>query len=134
MLAALTAAFPASAGKPTATASTTIEDKGNCSFAVTYAWSGFSGSGLDAELAIGYKGDFGADVFFAWTRIADNAGGAGTVTKTFTLAGDASAHQFFARGNLFKVDKSGGLTAVRGAAAKSVYLAAQSCGTTATIS
>ena len=133
LLVALAIVLPANAGKPTASSSATITDEGNCKFTVTYAWSGFSGTGLDAEVAIGFKGEYGADFFFAWTHVTGQSGSEGFVSRTFTLTGDAAARQFFGRGNLFKVSKDSSLTAVRDASAKSVYLDAQTCGLTAGI-
>ena len=63
--------------------SATITDFGNCTFKVTYTWSGFSGTGLEAELALGYKGFGGANVFIAWMRVPNQDGnGAGLLFCT----------------------------------------------------
>ena len=121
LLLAAIVAVSANAGKPSSTtATTTITDNGACSFTVTYTWSGFSGTGLEAELALGYKALGGADVFLAWTRVPNQAG-SGSVSATFTLTGTpTSSHQYLGTGNLLKPSKKypSGLTAVANAAAR----------------
>jgi hypothetical protein len=128
--------LPAHAGKPSAGTTATITGNGACSFTVTYTWSGLSGTGLVAEIAIGYKGPFNADIVFAWTRVPNQAGSGGSVSATFTLTGAAAPHEFFGRGNLFQTSRksASGLTAVRNASAVSGYLASQECGLTPAVS
>ena len=128
--------LPANAGKPgSPTPTATITDNGGCSFTVTYTWSGFSGTGLVAELAFGYKWTWGANVVFAWERVPNQNGSGGSVSATFTLTGTPTSHEYFGRGNLFKVAKNdSSLTAVRNASAASGYLGAQACGSTVTVS
>jgi hypothetical protein len=104
---------------------------------VTYTWSGFSGTGLVAELALGYNGIGGANIFLAWTRVPNQVGSGGSVSATFKLAGSpTTSHQYLGHGNLFAIAKKypSGLTAVTNASAASEYLAAQACGPDATVS
>lgn len=131
--------MPANAEKPASTtATTTITDNGGCSFTVTYTWSGFSGTGLEAELALGYKGLGGANVYLGWTRVPNQAGISGSVSATFTLTGTPTspAHQYLGHGNLLKPSKKypSGVTGVPNASASSGYLGAQECGSTVAIS
>ena len=137
LLLAVILAIPANAGKPGSTAATvSITDNGGCSFTVTYTWSGFSGTGLEAEVALGYKEAGGANVIIGWMRVPNQAGG-GSTSATFTLTGTpTSSHEYLGRGNLFKPSKKypSGLAAVPNASAASGYLGAQACGSTVTIS
>ena len=131
-------AHAAPAGNPAATSTTTITTDGACSFTVTYTWSGFSGAGLVAEVAIGYRELGGANAVIAWTFTpANKAGSGGSASATFTLTGTPTrSHQFFGFGNLYKVAKNDptNLTSLRNASAKSDYLPAQSCGSEITTS
>jgi hypothetical protein len=136
VLLAVIFALPANAGKPSPTATTTITDNGGCSFTVTYTWTGFSGTGLEAELALGYKGLGGANVYLGWTRVPNQAGSSGSVSATFTLTGTpTSPHEYLGHGNLLKPSRKypSGATGVPDASASSGYLAAQECGSTVSI-
>jgi hypothetical protein len=130
--------LPAGAARPTATpaGSTTVTVVDTCSFRVTYTWSGFSGSGLVAELALGYRGEWGTNTFFAWTFVPGQAGASGSVSATFTLTGTSTSHEYFGFGELFKSSKksSSELTAVRDSAASSPYLAPVACGSDVAVS
>ena len=123
--------LPANAGNPGSTAAATITDNGGCSFTVTYAWSGFSGTGLDAEIAFGYEEIGGLDRFLAWTFIPNQVGSSGSVSKTFTLTGTPATHQYFGLGELLKLGKNA--RAVRNSRTESGYLE-QACGSIVTIS
>ena len=125
-------ALPANAGNPGSTATATVTDRGGCSFTVTYEWSGFTGTGLDAEIAFGYEEGGGLDVFLAWTFIPVGDGSSGSVSRTFTLTGTPAPHRYFGLGELLKIGKS--VRAVRNSRTESDYLDAQACGSTVTIS
>jgi hypothetical protein len=126
-------ALPANAGKPNpASAATKITVVGSCSFLVTYTWSGFSGSGLAAEVALESAEAGGAKLFFGRKDFFDQAGSGGSVSATFTLAGAPSTHRFFGYGVLFKI---GGRTSiVRNSYVESSALDPQECGEQVTIS
>jgi hypothetical protein len=130
-------ALPAGAGKPgSTTATATIVDHGDCSFTVIYEWSGFSGTGLHAELALGYEASGGLQVFIAWTFIPNQAGSSGSVSATFTLTGTPATHEYFGFAKLLKISTSDPTRArdVRNSFAESGYLEAQPCGSTVTVS
>ena len=107
LLALTVIVLPANAGKPGSSAATaTITDNGGCSFTVTYTWSGFSGTGLVAELALGYKGTGCANVVFAWTRIPNQAGSSGSVSATFSLTGTGASHDYLGRGTCSRLRRT----------------------------
>ena len=127
---------PATAAPPNRTASVSITDNGGCSFTVTYAWKGFSGTELEAEVAIGYT-EYDTHFFLAWTRTPNKSGSEGSASATFTLTGAAEEpRQFFGHGNLFSSSNKylSGLKAVRDAAAISSHLAPQACGLDVSVS
>jgi hypothetical protein len=137
VLLALTIVVPASAGPRSAT--TTITDNGSCSFTATYTWSGFAGSGLVADVTLGYKEAGGLLVYFASADFPDQVGSGGSISATFTLTGTPTlkAHQYFGRGNLFTAAKKNGpytLSSVRDSVVWSSNTAAQACGTVVTVS
>jgi hypothetical protein len=121
--------LPANAGKPSASATATITALEPCSFEVKYTWSGFSGSGLEAEVVLGSHEEGGLDFIYEWTFIPNQAGSSGFVSATFTLTGTPSTHEWFGFGQLFK---SASRT-VRNSYAESDYLE-QPCGPNVTIS
>ena len=130
-------AVPADAGKPQpATATTSISSLGTCVFTVTYTWSGFRGTDLQAELALGYKALGGARVVFAWTFVPSQIGASGSVSATFTLTGTPTTQEYFGFGELFGSSNKdpSGLTAVKDSAANSAFLAPESCGSDVSIS
>lgn len=130
LLLGLTFVLPANAGKPNAASATaTITVVGSCSFKVTYTWSGFSGTGLEAEVVLGSHEDGGLDFIYAWTFIPNQAGSSGSVSATFTLTGTPSTHEWFGFGQLFK---SASRT-VRNSYAESAALA-EACGSDVTVS
>ena len=127
---------PATAAPPGRTASVSITDNGGCSFTVTYAWKGFSGTGLEAEIAIGYT-EYDTHLFLAWTRTANKSGSEGSASATFTLTGATEEPRpFFGHGNLFSSSNKylSGLKAVRDAAAISGHLEPQACGSDVSVS
>ena len=135
LLTVLVMALPANAGSRTAT--TTISDNGSCSFTVTYTWSGFSGTALDAQVALAYRAAGGLNVFFAFAEFPNQVGSGGSVSATFTLTGTPTAsHPYFGRGALLAPAKKGPYTqsSVRESVVSSGLLATQVCGTTATVS
>lgn len=122
--------LPANAGKPNpATTTTSIAIVGTCSFEVTYTWSGFSGTGLEAEVVLGSHEGGGLDLIHAWTFIPNQAGSSGSVSATFTLTGPASTHEWFGFGQLFK---SASRT-VRNSYAESGFIV-DTCGSNVTVS
>jgi hypothetical protein len=131
LLLALTfSVLPANAGKPNAASATaTIAVVGTCSFKVTYTWSGFSGTGLEAEVILGSHEEGGLDFVYAWTFIPNQMGSSGSVSATFTLTGTPSTHEWFGFGQLFK---SASRT-VRNSYAESEYLV-DTCGSNVTVS
>jgi hypothetical protein len=125
---------PASAGQRTAT--TTITDHGDCSFTVTYEWTGFPGTGLDAQLALAYREVGGLNVFFAFADFPDQLGSDGSVAAKFTLSGTpTSTHPYFGRGALLAPAKKGPYTqsSVRGSVVYSGDVDTQACGSTVTV-
>ena len=135
-LLALTIALPASAtGKRSAT--TILTDNSGCSFTVSYTWSGFSGAGLVAEVALGVRAAGGANIVFATQQFPGQAGSGGSVTATFTLTGPATpSRRFFARGLLFKLAKPTDpwtLESVRDSVVYSSDSAAQVCGSSVSV-
>jgi hypothetical protein len=120
--------LPANAGKPSASGAATITALAPCSFKVEYTWSGFSGSGLEAEIVLGSHEEGGLDLIHAWTFIPNKAGDSGSASATFTLTGTPSTHEWFGFGQLFR---SAGRT-VRNSYAESDYLE-QSCGPNVTV-
>ena len=127
-------ALPANAGKPNQPqATTTIEPVGTCSFLVTYTWSGFSGSGLDAEVELASNVGGGAKLIYGRTYLLDQAGASGSFSAIFTLTGapTASASQFLGSGLLFKI--GGRASIVRNSYAESSALPPEACGTEVTI-
>lgn len=130
-------ALPANAGKPNpASATTTITVVGTCSFEVTYSWSGFSGSELQAELVLGSHERGGLDFILAWTFVPDQAGSSGSASATFTLTGTPSTHEFFGFGQLLKVARNDPtrVATVKNSYAESDALAPQDCGPNVTVS
>ena len=130
-------AVPATAAPPDRTAAVSITANGACSFTVEYVWTGFSGTGLEAEVAIGYRGEYGANVFLAWTLRPNQSGSLGSASATFTLSGSIEPpRQFFGHGNLFSQSNKSisGLKAVRDAAASSDLLEPQACGSDVSLS
>ena len=128
---------PATAAPPDRTASVSITANGGCSFTVEYVWTGFSGTGLEAEVAIGYKGVFGANIFLAWTFKLNQSGSGGSASATFTLSGSIEPpRQFFGHGNLLSQSNKSisGLKAVRDAAASSDLVEPQACGSDVSLS
>ena len=128
-------ALPANAGKPNQPqATTTIEPVGTCSFLVTYTWSGFSGSGLDAEVALASNVGGGAKLIYGRTYLVDQPGASGAFSATFTLTGTptASTSLFLGYGLLFKI--GGRASIVRDSYVESSALPPEACGTEVTIS
>ena len=133
LLFATSFALPATAGKPDqASASATIAVVGSCSFLVTYTWSGFSGTGLQALVGLASEEAGGANLIFGRKYLLDQAGAGGSVSATFTLAGAPSPHRFFAYGQLFKI--GGRVSTVRYSYAESSVLGPEACGTEVAIS
>jgi hypothetical protein len=127
---------PTTAARTGPTATVKIEDKGGCSFTVTYTWEGFSGTGLEAEVAIGYS-EYETNFFLAWTRTSNKSGSEGSASATFTLTGTIDEpRQFFGHGNLFSNSSKylSGLKAVRNASAISGLLAPLECGSDVSLS
>ena len=116
---------------------TLLTDNGACSFTVTYTWSGFSGTGLVAEVALGVRAAGGANIVFATQQFANRAGSGGSASATFTLTGTATtSRRFFGRGLLFKVAKPTDpwtLESVKDSVVYSGDSAAQVCGSSATV-
>ena len=107
------------------------------SFTVTYTWSGFSGTRLDAQVALAYRAAGGLNVFFAFAEFPNQVGSSGSVSATFTLTGTPTAsHPYFGRGALLAPAKKGPYTqsSVRDSVVSSGLLGTQVCGTTATVS
>jgi hypothetical protein len=128
---------PATAAPPGRTASVSITANGECSFTVEYVWTGFSGTGLTAEVAIGYKGEYGANIFLAWTLKPNQSGSGGSASATFTLSGSIEPpRQLFGHGNLFSQSSKSisGLKAVRDAVASSDVLEPHACGSDVSLS
>jgi hypothetical protein len=128
---------PATAGQRTTT--TTITDNpGGCSFTVTYTWSGFSGGGLVADVALGYEEAGGLDVVFAGADFPDQVGSSGSASATFTLTGAATVpHRYFGRGALLAKAKKNSpynLSSVRRSVEYSDFLDPRACGSTVTVS
>ena len=135
LLALMFVALPANAGPRTAT--TTISDHGGCSLTVTYMWSGFSGAGLDAQVALAYREAGGLNVFFAFADFPNQVGSDGSVSATFTLTGTPTAsHPYFGRGALLAPAKKGPYTqsSVRDSVVSSGLLGTQVCGMTVAVS
>ena len=84
LLIALTLIVLSPASADPRAAATTMTDNGACSFTVTYTWSGFSATGLDAQLALAYREGGGLNVFFAFADFPDQVGREGSVSATFT--------------------------------------------------
>jgi hypothetical protein len=122
-------ALPAHGGKPTGSATATITALEPCSFEITYTWSGFSGTGLEAEVVLGSHERGGLDFIYAWTFTPNQAGSSGSVSETFTLTGTPSTHEWFGFGQLFKSQSR----TVRNSYAESSSLA-ESCGSNVTVS
>ena len=137
LLALAVSALPANAGKPNqASVTTTITLAETCSFEVTYSWSGFSGTGLQAELVLGSHELGGLDLILAWTFIPGQAGSSGSVSATFTLSGPPSTHEFFGFGQLLKVagNDPSRVSMVKNSYAESSALPPQTCGPNVTVS
>ena len=130
----LVALSPANAG--TRTATTTITDNGNCSFTVTYEWSGFPGTALVGQVALGYREAGGLNVVFARADFPNQDGSSGSVSATFTLTGTpGTAHPYFGRGALLAPGKHGyTLSSVRGSVVYSGDVASQGCGSSVGVS
>jgi hypothetical protein len=127
---------PASAGPRTAT--TTITDHGDCSFTVTYEWSGFPGTGLVAQVALGYRDEvWGLNSVFASADFPEEAGSPGnSVSAKFTLSGvPTDEHPYFGRGALLAPAKKGPytLSSVRGSVVYSGDTDSQACGSIVTV-
>ena len=127
LLALMLMALPANAGPRTAT--TTISDHGSCSFTVTYTWSGFSGTRLDAQVALAYREVGGLNVFFAFADFPDQFGSGRFRFGDVHL--DRNAHRvdpYFGRGALLAPAKKGPYTqsSVRDSVVSSGLLGTQS--------
>jgi hypothetical protein len=137
LLALTLTVLPANAGPRSAT--TSIKDNTGCKFTVTYQWSGFSGTGLVAEVALGYREAYGVNVVFASADFPGQVGSGGPVSATFTLTGTPTSetYQYFGLGNLFTSAKKNDpwtLSGVRDSVVYSTNTEAQACGTVVTVS
>ena len=103
VIGALGLAMPVGAAKPEPPLASTTLNMNDCTFTVTYTWTGFKGGGFTAGLALVAGAGAIDDLPVVYFEAAHQTGRSGSVSHDFVLADGASnSGYFYARATLLK--------------------------------